>query len=60
MNKLEIEQKLDTMTEKLKDTKDQAEFSRGPVSDALEAVVPMMEDMVEIMRAILKRTTIEP
>ncbi len=41
------------METKLDETKDNAKFNRGPVNDALQVVIPMMEDQLQLMRDML-------
>lgn len=41
------------MQEKLRETKEDAESTRGPVQDALRVVIPMMEDQLDILEDVL-------
>lgn len=48
-----VENQIAAMENKLLETKEDAESSRGPVQDALRIVIPMMEDQLQIQKSIL-------
>lgn len=53
MSRDEIEDAIDEMEQKLKETKESSAKNTGPVNDALQVVIPMMEDQIVILRGIL-------
>lgn len=53
---LDVKNKLNEMAKKLEETKDVSAFSAGPVNDSVKIIVPMMEDMLDIVRDVLDQT----
>jgi hypothetical protein len=51
-----LKSKIEAMEKKLAETKDDAKFNRGPVNDALQVVIPMMEDQLQITKDLLALT----
>lgn len=54
----EIKKQLDdqilAMETKLRETKEDAQFTRGPLQDSLRVVVPMMEDQLDLSKKLLE------
>lgn len=49
-----IEKMIEQMENKLEETRDSIEWNHGPVRDAVKIVIPMMEDNIKILKAILE------
>jgi hypothetical protein len=49
-----IKAKIETMKVELERTREAAAYDRGALNDALRVVIPMMEDQVKLMEAILE------
>lgn len=54
MNKQQIETMINEMETKLEETKDAVGYNRGPLKDAMMLSIPMMQDQLKIMRAMLE------
>ncbi len=52
MTPQEISKAISDMGQKLKDTMEAVNYSRGPVRDTMQLVIPMMEDQLEILEKI--------
>lgn len=57
MNKQQIETMINEMEAKLEETKDAVSFNRGALKDAMMISIPMMQDQLKIMRAVLELCT---
>lgn len=53
ISKEELQRRIEEMKQKLQETRESAEFSAGPVRDALRIVIPMMEDQLQLMDFML-------
>lgn len=53
MTKSQLEGMIADMQKNLLDTKDSAKWSKGPVNDAIQVMVPMMEDQIKIIQGLL-------
>lgn len=53
MSKADIERMIDDMEFKLAETKENAGWIKSAVSETLNIVIPMMEDQLKILRALL-------
>ena len=49
-----IETMIEQMEAKLEETRDSIEWNAGPVRDAVRVIIPMFEDNIKIMKAILE------
>jgi hypothetical protein len=52
--KNEVELQIKRLETKLEETRSAAVHQRGPVTDALMVVIPMMEDQLALLREVLK------
>ena len=51
--KAKIQGEIHQMQKKLEETRDSFSYNRGPVNDVMRVVIPMMEDQLKILRAML-------
>lgn len=59
MTKVEIEAKIREMKKNLEETKDTISQTRGAVESAVAIVIPMMEDQLVVLEAILNLDCIQ-
>lgn len=53
LNKKQLEELITTKKVQLEDTLDSANFTAGPVRDALRVVIPAMQDMYELISMVV-------
>lgn len=53
MTKSQLEGMIADMRKNLLDTKDSAKWAKGPVNDAIQIMVPMLEDQINIIQGVL-------
>lgn len=57
MNKFQIEKMITDMENKLEETRDSVSWNSGAIKDTMMITIPMLEDQLKIMRALLELCT---
>jgi hypothetical protein len=53
VTKQELQFRISELEDKLKETKESAAWTKGPVNDAMKLVIPMMHDQLQLMRDVV-------